>query len=113
MFLNFLGMYFCEDFHRFGMPKWSQDGTKMGSKINVTFERRFLIIRAPAAAGARKIKIWGWKPGANIEQKSIKNDIEKTIEKEGQQDGQGFIVKTRHQIVLQTAMGGGGCSLQE
>ena len=52
--------------------KWNQVGTKMGSKIYVKFERRFLIIRAPAAAGARKIKIWGWKLRAKTDQKSIK-----------------------------------------
>ena len=69
----------------------------MGSKINVNFDRRFLIIRAPAAAGARKIKIWMgciWPSfflrfwlifvamlGGKIEHQLIKNSIGKTIEK--------------------------------
>ena len=52
-------------------PKRSQVGTKMGSKIDVNFEGRFLIIRALPAAGAGKIKIWGSKLGATIDQKSI------------------------------------------
>ena len=67
-----LGIDFWEDFIGFWEPKSNQVGTKMGSKIDVKFERRFLIIRAPAAAGARKIKIWGWKLRAKTDQKSIK-----------------------------------------
>ena len=63
---------FWSDFDGFWEGKWSQVGTKMGSKIDDNFERRFLIIRAPAAAGARKIKIWGWKLRAKTDQKSIK-----------------------------------------
>ena len=57
----------------FWMPKWSQVCIKMGSKIDVNFESRFLIIRALPAAGAGKIKIWGSKLGAKIDQKSIQN----------------------------------------
>ena len=37
---------------RFWVPKWSQVGTKMGSKIDVNFERRFFKYRVLAAAGA-------------------------------------------------------------
>ena len=67
-----LGVDLWTKFGRFLVPKWSQVDTTMGSKIDVKFERRFLIIRAPAAAGARKIKIWGWKLRAKTDQKSIK-----------------------------------------
>ena len=57
IFLMPLGNDLWVDYGGFWVPKSSQVGTKMGSKIDVKFERRFLIIRAPAAAGARKIKI--------------------------------------------------------
>ena len=53
------------------VPKRSQVGTKMGSKIDDNFEERFLIILALPAARAGKIKIWGSKLGAKIDQKSI------------------------------------------
>ena len=54
------------------MPKRSQVGTNMGSKIDAKFEKRFLRIRVHLAAGARKIEIWGWKLRAKTDQKSIK-----------------------------------------
>ena len=39
------------------MPKWSQVDTKMGSTINVDFERRFFKYRALAAAGAEDLGV--------------------------------------------------------
>ena len=45
-----LGIYFWMDFCGFWVPKWSQVGTKMGSKIVVYLEGRFFKIRALAAA---------------------------------------------------------------
>ena len=70
---------FDASWDRFLLGFWSilggkcvQVGPKMGSQIDGNFERRFLIIRAPAQTGARKIKILGWKLGAKICQKWIK-----------------------------------------
>ena len=54
------------------MPKSSQLGTKVESKIDVNFERRFFTKRTLAAAGARSAGLRGSKLGANIDQKSIK-----------------------------------------
>ena len=48
-----LGIDFWKDFGGFWEGKWKQLGTKIGSKIDVNFERRILKNRAPAAAGAR------------------------------------------------------------
>ena len=41
IFLKHLGIDFWVDFNGFWIAKWSQVDTKMGSKINVNFERRF------------------------------------------------------------------------
>ena len=35
------GIDFWTNFGRLGLPKWSQVGTKIGSKIDVNFEWRF------------------------------------------------------------------------
>ena len=40
--LMHLGIDFLSDFDGFLVPKWSQVGTKMGSKIDVNFERPIL-----------------------------------------------------------------------
>ena len=64
---------FLMDFGRFWEPKWSQVGTKIGSKIDINFEERFFENRALAAAGARFLRIGGPKLGPKIDQKSIKN----------------------------------------
>ena len=47
-------------------------GTKVESKIDVNFERRFFTKRTLAAAGARSAGLRGSKLGANMDQKSIK-----------------------------------------
>ena len=54
-----LGINFWTNFGGFLIPKWSQVGTKMGSKIDVNFERRFFWI-------------FGWKLGTKTDRKSIK-----------------------------------------
>ena len=67
-----LGIDFWEDFGGFWVPKSSQVGTKMGSNIDVKVERRLLIIRAPAAAGARCLQNVWWKLGTKIDQQFVK-----------------------------------------
>ena len=70
--LMFFWMRFLLDFGRFRVAKWDQVGTKIGSKIDVNFERRFFTKRTLAAAGARSAGLRGSKLGANMDQKSIK-----------------------------------------
>ena len=72
MFLMPLGIDFWVDVNGFWIPKWSQVGTKMGSKINVNFERRFFkqktnLEEKPCFLRSKRSKL-----GANIDQKSIK-----------------------------------------
>ena len=64
---------FGTDFDRFLNPTWSQVGIKIGSKIDVNFERRFFKNLALPPAGAQFFKIWGSKLGGNFDQKSMKN----------------------------------------
>ena len=71
IFLMLFEIGFLMDFGRFGEPKWSQVGTKIGSKFDINFEERFLKNRALAAAGARFLRIGGSKLGPKINQKSI------------------------------------------
>ena len=70
--LMFFWMGFLLDFGRFRMAKWDQVGTKIGSKIDVNFERRFFTKRTLAAAGARSAGLRGSKLEANMDQKLIK-----------------------------------------
>ena len=70
--LMHLGIDFWSDFNGFWKGKWSQVGTKMGSKIDVNFERRFLKNRALTAVGARFFRFGGSKLGVKIEQTSVK-----------------------------------------
>ena len=56
-----LGIDFWKDFGGFGEAKWSQVGTKIASKIDLNFERRFLRNRALPAARARFFRIRGTK----------------------------------------------------
>ena len=63
---------FLSDFDRFWVPKWSQVGTKVESKIDVNFERRFFTKRTLAAAGAGSAGLRGSKLGAKMDQKSMK-----------------------------------------
>ena len=65
-------MRFWFDFGRFRVAKWDQVGTKIGSKIDVNFERRFFTKRTLAAAGAGSAGLRGSKLGAKMDQKSIK-----------------------------------------
>ena len=46
--LMHLGIDFWEDFGGFWEPKWSQVGSKIGSKIDINSEERFFENRAPA-----------------------------------------------------------------
>ena len=54
-------------------------GTKITSKIDVTFERRFLKTHALAAAGASFFRFRGWKLGAKSDPKSF-NKMESKME---------------------------------
>ena len=64
---------FGTDFDRFLDPTWSQVGIKIGSKIDVNFERRFFKNLALPPAGAQFFRIWGSKLGGKFNQKSMKN----------------------------------------
>ena len=71
--LMFFLIGFLSDFDRFGVPKWSQVGTKMGSKIDVNFERRFFHETHSRCSGGsfcriKRVEV-GNKNGAKIEQK--------------------------------------------
>ena len=67
-----LGIDFWKDFGGFWMPKRGKVESKMGSKIDVNFERRLLYNRALPAAVARFFEIRGSKVGAKMKQKAIK-----------------------------------------
>ena len=69
------GIDFWTNFGRLGLPKWSQVGTKIGSKIDVNVDWRFFKIRALAAAGARFFRFRGSKLRAQIDEKSIKKRL--------------------------------------
>ena len=56
----------------FWLPKWSQVGTKMGSKINVNFERRFFKKLYFSERKTMFLRSSRSKLGANIDQTSIK-----------------------------------------
>ena len=64
-----LGIDFLTDFGRFLVPKWRQVGTNIGSKIDISFEKRFFESRGLPAAGARLLRIGGPKLEAKIDQK--------------------------------------------
>ena len=71
IFLMSLGIDVWVEFGGFLVPKWSQVGTNMGSKIDVNLEWRFLKNRALAAAGARFFIIGASKLRRKIDRKSI------------------------------------------
>ena len=65
-----LGIDFWVDVGWFWLPKWNQVGTKMGTKINVNFERRFF---QKTIFFWRKNNVFWDQISPSWEQKSIKN----------------------------------------
>ena len=74
-----LGIGFWKDFDGFWEGKWSQVGTKMGSKIDVNLNSCSFKNRALATAGARFLRFGGSKLGATIHQNQSDNRIQKEV----------------------------------
>ena len=55
---------FGTDFDRFLDPTWSQVGIKIGSKIDVNFERRFFEKSCSRCSGGSIFQVWGVEVGS-------------------------------------------------
>ena len=72
-FLIRLKTWFFIDFDRFLEPKWSQVGTKIGSKIDINFDKRFF---KNILENQWNFNIFEVSRGRSWDQKSIKNRYE-------------------------------------